>query len=831
MFKYFFAILFILLPVVSFAGFTDYEENPVLEYDKSGFDAYRVMDPKVIKVGDEYKMYYTGLGSSNKKQIGLATSNNGIDWVRFSNDPVFKCGENTLSECVSNINWSSYRVSVVDVIYEDGVYKMWYLGDSYNYNPPNYLGFATSSDGIVWSAYDNNPVFPNYNSSRIEFLGVINFGGEYILYYRLNDGLGVYAAKSEDGINWDNVAGGSPISSRNFVSFGLYDDVVIAFERGAPFYSRDGINFKDTGLGKIVPEEYPNLIGSFIVDDNSILFWYEIILGRFFGGVTNTGINYMYGPKEDFDPLLINPIAISSNLQQHRVDGETVLPDGGHFVGNSVVLRGEVEEANTPLALEVEVKKMGEEFDETNTVISEFSDESELSVVVSDLIDHADLYDGNNEADFKWQARVIEEEGNASDWVEFGDDETDFSIKAVPLVTQVESPYPNSTDTSDWANDVYASGNSKCGQTNTIMGCGCAISSLTTIGRYYGLETGLDGSEVNPGNLNAWMKSNKGFDKNDNVNWTSAIKFFGKKEGDETKQFLSITDYLYEKSQIDTALAGGPVVAKGRPAGYTHYFVADSVVGSGYEISDPFWFNTHFTNETRDYATDVQDYNNSIIAVKDIDFSSEPKLTNKSLEVHLGSPAEFVITDNEGNKYGIDPRTNTEYDDIETGAYWHETNFNPGLEGGDQVHEIKYGWVLDAEHSPYTIEVIGTDTGDYDLSVLVTEEGGESRQLEFASTTSSGEVHTYYIKFASDWTENELLLQKFINWLKSNTGKLPGGFVPFVPNSIRDIETKLTSINMVLDEKVVKLLDSWDRQNNLDKGWNFVQGVLKTLTE
>jgi len=42
----------------------------------------------VARINEEYKMWYTGLDSANNWKIGLATSNDGINWEKYSNNPV-----------------------------------------------------------------------------------------------------------------------------------------------------------------------------------------------------------------------------------------------------------------------------------------------------------------------------------------------------------------------------------------------------------------------------------------------------------------------------------------------------------------------------------------------------------------------------------------------------------------------------------------------------------------------------------------------------------------------------------------------------------------------
>lgn len=524
------------------------------------------------------------------------------------------------------------------------------------------------------------------------------------------------------------------------------------------------------------------------------------------------------------------------SLNQIRVDGTSTIGDNEHFTGNTVVFSGEigVDDGGVKRALEVEVKEMSESFDEMHTHISSFSTESEVMVRVSNFFSNADLYGGNNNGDFKWRARTVDEDGNMSAWAEFGDDNTDFSLTAVPLMTQIPSGYPSLVETTDWADKPYAFGNSVCGSSSAIRGCGCALSSLSTIGRYYGIMNGVDDSEVNPDNFNEWLKANNGYDSNEHINWTSAIKYFSRKDVNQYKQFLTIGGYLKQLPAINAALSDGPVLAKSNPAGYTHFFTIDSALDNGYEISDPYWFNTEYTNEVQDYVNNVQDYDDVILAAKDIKYHSSPILAKKSLEVHLASPAEFVVTDNEGNRFGYDPRTDTTYEEIATSDYWYETDIASGPEEAPtDVHVTKYGWILDAAHSPYTIEVIGTSDGEYDLSVLLTETGGESTQLEFSSTTSDGEMHSYIINFKGDEpgevsVEDKLLA--FLDWKRSKLEYMPRFLARIVAKKLDRLEEKLNAREIRLTKGQTRLLNKWYEgyQKNPDNYWPFL-GLVYSL--
>ena len=73
------------------AAFT--ESDPVLKTSEAGkWDAGLVHQPRVFQTADGWVMFYRGLKSknSNDMALGLATSADGVHWVRSSGNPLFK---------------------------------------------------------------------------------------------------------------------------------------------------------------------------------------------------------------------------------------------------------------------------------------------------------------------------------------------------------------------------------------------------------------------------------------------------------------------------------------------------------------------------------------------------------------------------------------------------------------------------------------------------------------------------------------------------------------------------------------------------------------------
>lgn len=64
-------------------------------------------------------------------------------WQKFSSTPILPVGVPS--------DWDMSIVTKPTVVFNNITYKMWYGGDSG-------IGYATSTDGVHWTKYENNPV-------------------------------------------------------------------------------------------------------------------------------------------------------------------------------------------------------------------------------------------------------------------------------------------------------------------------------------------------------------------------------------------------------------------------------------------------------------------------------------------------------------------------------------------------------------------------------------------------------------------------------------------------------------------------------------------------
>jgi len=134
-------------------------QDPVLTPGPAGeWDAQRLGLSSVLFDGSSYRMWYS---IGNPKNIGLATSTDGIIWDKYDDpstlNPPFAEIDPVLNPGTAG-SWDDDCVAYPCVILIDTVYHMWYTGAD---NPdPNAgaIGHATSTDGVTWEKYENNPV-------------------------------------------------------------------------------------------------------------------------------------------------------------------------------------------------------------------------------------------------------------------------------------------------------------------------------------------------------------------------------------------------------------------------------------------------------------------------------------------------------------------------------------------------------------------------------------------------------------------------------------------------------------------------------------------------
>ncbi len=177
-------------------------DTAVLKPTIGSWDESSVESPMVIRENGQYKMWYDGWSPTNPVDaLGYATSEDGKNWVKHPNPVMTRSGA----------NWDAGGVGACYVMPFSGGYKMWYSGWTADYNNGD-IGYATSTDGITWVPYNNNPVVKHsaaggWDDGSVESPYVQIINDTYHLWYTgIKPGAAfpfqIGWATSVDGINW-----------------------------------------------------------------------------------------------------------------------------------------------------------------------------------------------------------------------------------------------------------------------------------------------------------------------------------------------------------------------------------------------------------------------------------------------------------------------------------------------------------------------------------------------------------------------------------------------------------------------------------------------------
>ena len=172
----------------------------------------------------------------------------------------------------------------------------------------------------------------------------------------------------------------------------------------------------------------------------------------------------------------------------------------------------------------------------------------------------------------------------------------------VPLIKQCDSR---------WRADAYdhktktTLSNGRC--TGCICSDGCALTSAVMVLRYYGITTGIDGNEVNPGNLNEWLKGHNGYTRRGGVKWSQITDYSGNR-----------VSFIRTDGRNDAAL-NNDLCCKARPVILNvptrrgHF-----VVATGYQCSDTAM--TWTINDPGYNRITLQDYGNTYLGMRRTQF-------------------------------------------------------------------------------------------------------------------------------------------------------------------------------------------------------------------
>ncbi|PIS39617.1 MAG: hypothetical protein COT33_01040 [Candidatus Nealsonbacteria bacterium CG08_land_8_20_14_0_20_38_20] len=491
--------------------------------------------------------------------------------------------------------------------------------------------------------------------------------------------------------------------------------------------------------------------------------------------------------KENGWEAPINQPPTISNLNQYKSDGTTLISEGAITTEDTTVFKATLfDPDNDKVKLQIELKEYAQAFNEEDLIESDFVNSGETAQITRyGLVSQS----------YRWRARVMDEKRATSDWQEFGTaGNVDFEVKLVPLYTQVPSPYPSRIETEKWSILPYAYATSdkpypSCGW--KIMDCGCAITSMVMLGRYYSIDVGIDSTNVDPGNINTWLTSSKGYTSDGRLYWGKGIEYLGFIE-DGVKKVRLTLDYYNEpfgSLEINNSLElAKPVIAYSKKFG--HYFIVDNKLTTTYGLKDPAWYNTKTLNDPENLTNKVRDYDNYFDKANLFSYLAVPKPITASIYISLASPAELLITDPLGRKLGKDPTTNTVYDEIPDSSYTQEGSIITSETPLTELPEAKVIYIPTPIDGKYDIQVIGTESGSYTMGLLAYDETGQSKDTTQTGSTTINNIQEFELNYSTS-TIQQTEIYRIVN-----IDIKPGSY----PNSINLKSKGVTPVAVLTDK-------------------------------
>lgn len=323
-----------------------------------------------------------------------------------------------------------------------------------------------------------------------------------------------------------------------------------------------------------------------------------------------------------------------------------------------------------------------------------------------------------------------------------------------PLILDVPKFYQNATSTlsdPNWPAEIYDFTN------KTISQKGCALTSLAMILNYHGATTTPDTYEsTNPFTLNEWLKGTSGYAISPkylgNILWEKIDNYSNKVSYFKLAELTSLQTFDCTRGNLDWCktvldndlIAGRPVIIYTRftTATSTHFVVATGKIDDSWYINDPLKLPPPRITPTKlsDYP-----YGNIIFGLRR--FIPEPTINPSFIYFYLASPAELIVIDSQGRKTGFDPTTQTYYYEISNAVYYEERLDND--ETGEPGIPIKVLNIGQPGNGIYTLQVIGIDSGSYELGMNASDMNGSSTIQLVSGVTKPNFVSEYTIDYTS----------------------------------------------------------------------------------
>lgn len=284
-----------------------------------------------------------------------------------------------------------------------------------------------------------------------------------------------------------------------------------------------------------------------------------------------------------------------------------------------------------------------------------------------------------------------------------------------------------------WETDILGFGDA----TTTIGSDGCYLTCMTMAMNYYAKVMQV-GVSYDPGQFNAQAKQ---LQLEEELISFSEANFVGLAMQELSKELLGTPviqtgEFLDERlstADIKVRLRSGALVLLGVKNGeWDHYVLAIGVSDTGdIMILDP--LGPQAAPKPLSVAYPAGYISSRTFHIYNGD---EPQ---SQFEVRAKCPIELLVTDSQGRRTGFDPRIGIYYNEIPEADYALE----PNIAGGEP---IKVFSAKNYNSESYTVAVIGTGSGAYELTYLTFTETGNGSEV-FEGVITKGEVQTVGINY------------------------------------------------------------------------------------
>jgi hypothetical protein len=300
----------------------------------------------------------------------------------------------------------------------------------------------------------------------------------------------------------------------------------------------------------------------------------------------------------------------------------------------------------------------------------------------------------------------------------------------VSLYLQGRPSTPDDLPNPAWYNHAY--GNYQNDDIyNTIGRWGCKTSSDAMMISYFG-QAYQPPFETNPDILNTWLRNNRGYIDN-NVSRTYVFSY-ARQSGVNLHLWETIPGR--DDQSLDKHLcAGRPAILRVRNPYGSHFVVATGkIIVNGQ--------STYTLNDPAHGQTTLREHYNNTYSRADYYVLGPTVFGRSMLEILAHSPVHLLIIDPLGQKLGYDPRTDTSWNEISKAGY--DTEAIAESEGGI-LPEVKVILIPQPVTGEYNLQVIGYDSGTYEIEVYKTDIEGNITEESFSGQAQPNSIDNYVI--------------------------------------------------------------------------------------